>query len=68
MVIIAPLVMNLLHGPAADQAGMPKLTLGRILTSRRPNPRCKYLSYAGFNAARAQDGSHGPAAGLRDAA
>jgi hypothetical protein len=32
MVIIAPLVMNLLHGPAADQAGMPKLTLGRILT------------------------------------
>ena len=44
MVIIAPLVMNLLHGPAADQAGMPKLTLGRILTSRRPNPRCRYLS------------------------
>jgi hypothetical protein len=43
MVIIAPLVMNLLHGPAADQAGMPKLTLGRILTSRRPNPRCRYL-------------------------
>ena len=32
MVIIAPLVMNLLHGPATDQAGMPKLTLGRILT------------------------------------
>jgi hypothetical protein len=32
MVIIAPLVMNFLHGPAADQPGMPKLTLGRILT------------------------------------
>ena len=45
MVIIAPLVMNSLHGPAAaDQADMPKLTLGLILTSRRPNPRRRYLS------------------------
>ena len=53
MVIIAPLVVNLLHGPAADQADMPKLTLGRILTWRRPNPRCRYLS--------AQNSiSHGP--------
>ena len=32
MVIIAPLVMNLLHGPAAGWARMPKPTLGRILT------------------------------------
>jgi len=32
MVIIAPLVVNLLRGPAVGQAGMPKLTLGRILT------------------------------------
>jgi hypothetical protein len=32
MVIIAPLVMNFLRGPAADRVGMPKLTLGRILT------------------------------------
>ena len=32
MVIIAPLVMNLLHGPGADRARMPKATLGRILT------------------------------------
>jgi len=40
MVIIAPLVVNLLHGPAADRADMPKLALGRILTWRRPNPRC----------------------------
>ena len=32
MVIIAPLVMNLLHGPAAGQAGMLKPTLGRIPT------------------------------------
>ncbi len=32
MVIIAPLVMILRHCPAVGQAGMPKLTLGRILT------------------------------------
>jgi hypothetical protein len=32
MVIIAPLVMNSRHGPAAGRAGLPKLTLGRILT------------------------------------
>jgi hypothetical protein len=46
MVIIAPLVMNLLHGPAADQAGLPKLTLGRILTSRRPNAPGRYPPFA----------------------